>query len=194
MTVGLQAKVREARERAEQAGAAEWADLLQLLQQGRAQEREGEKRVEERNYPLAQDAYEEAARFFLRAEEGANEAARQEAEQARTEMETAKADAERYQGQEKARRFYATGLSLAQEALPLWEQRHYLRRKNCMRKPTALSPMPENSPTSRCRGKLKPNGNKQKRRKPRHKAQGRRKWPSIYSSRPAGMRSRALLP
>ncbi len=127
ITLGLQGKAREARERAEQAGAAEWAATF--LQQAQKREAEGEKRLEERNYPLAQDAYEAAAQFFLRAEETANETARQGTEQVRTEMETVKAEAERYRGQEKARNFYTSGLSLQREAHQLWEQKRYRQAK-----------------------------------------------------------------
>jgi serine/threonine protein kinase len=123
LTLELQQETSKVREQATQAGAEEWANTL--LQQAVVQEQEGAKRLAERNYPLAQDAYNEAIRLFGQARDEAVAFALRRAEQARSEMLTAKADAERYRAREKARRFYTSGLALENEGGERWEQKRY---------------------------------------------------------------------
>jgi serine/threonine protein kinase len=80
----LQAKVREARERAAQEGADQWASSL--FQQGLAEEEGGLERFRDRQYVPAQQAYQAAAGLYAQAYEQARtgyERARQEAEHAR---------------------------------------------------------------------------------------------------------------
>jgi serine/threonine protein kinase/ribosomal protein L25 (general stress protein Ctc) len=123
ITLELQQETSKVREQATQEGAEEWANAL--LQQAIVQEQEGAKRLAERNYPLAQDAYNEAIRLFGQARDEAVAFALRRAEQARNEMMTAKADAERYRAREKARRFYTSGLALENEGSERWEQKRY---------------------------------------------------------------------
>jgi hypothetical protein len=78
----LQAKVREARERAAQEGAGQWASAL--FQQGLAEEEGGLERFRNRQYVPAQQAYQAAAGLYAQAyEQAAATALAQRAEQAR---------------------------------------------------------------------------------------------------------------
>ncbi|MCS6924560.1 MAG: protein kinase [Candidatus Binatia bacterium] len=123
LTLELQRDAQRARERAVSEGAEEWAATV--FQQAVQQQSEGEKRLGERNYFLAQDAYNEAIRLFERAREEAVAGAMRQAEQARAAMSAAKQAAERYRARERARRFYTQGLACENEAGELWEQKRY---------------------------------------------------------------------
>jgi serine/threonine-protein kinase len=122
ITLDLQREAQRVRERAVYEGAEEGAATFRQAVQ---QEEEGAKRLGERNYFLAQDAYNEAIRLFERAREEAVAAAQRRAELARDEMAAVKREAERYHARERARRFYTSGLALENEAGELWEQKRY---------------------------------------------------------------------
>lgn len=123
ITLDLQREALRARERAAYEGAEEGAAAA--FRQAVQQEEEGAKRLGERNYFLAQDAYNEAIRLFERAREEAVAAAQRRAELARDEMAAVKREAERYRARERARRFYTSGLAFENEAGELWEQKRY---------------------------------------------------------------------
>lgn len=123
LTLELQRDAQRVRERAVAEGAEEWAATV--FQQAVEQQNEGERRLGERNYFLAQDAYNEAIRLFERAREEAVAGAMRQAEQARAAMSAAKQAAERYRARERARRFYTQGLACENEAGELWEQKRY---------------------------------------------------------------------
>jgi len=120
----LQGQVREAKERAEKAGARQVAATL--FEQGIAQETSGEGHNQNRQYPFAQHAYQEALHAFTRAaEEAAAAVAWRQAEQNRQEAATASADAERYRAQDRVPAVYARALALKTQAEQAWEQRQY---------------------------------------------------------------------
>ncbi len=120
----LREQVREAREKAASEGAGQWASAsfhraLALEERGAEQFRAG-------SYPLAREAYQEAISVFARASEEAVAAALlRTAEQARQEMDAAKAEAERYGARDKARTFYGRALALQAQADELWDHKTY---------------------------------------------------------------------
>lgn len=120
----LQGQVREAKERAEKAGGRQVAATL--FEQGIAQETSGEGHNQNRQYSLAQQAYQEALNAFTRAaEEAAAAVVWRQAEQNRQEAATASADAERYRAQDRASTVYTRALALKTQAERAWEQRQY---------------------------------------------------------------------
>ncbi|HXG20045.1 MAG TPA: protein kinase [Methylomirabilota bacterium] len=124
LVFAAQVRAQEARDRATQAGAGQWA--LDLFQHALSQEEEGRARLRDQQYARAQDAYQEAERLFMQASEQASAAALLcTAEQARREMEAVKAEADRYGARDKARTFYGRGLALQARADDLWEQQTY---------------------------------------------------------------------
>lgn len=124
LVVALQARVREERERAAKGGARQVAEAL--FEQGRTQERAGEEHARNRQYPLTQQAYQEALQCFARAAEEAEAAMLwRQAEQSRQEAATASADAERYRARDLAPTVYASALTTQARAEQAWEQRQY---------------------------------------------------------------------
>ncbi len=131
-TLKLQKEAAEAREKAVREGAGEWAATL--FQQGVQHEEEGAKRVQDRNYFPAQEAYDKASRFFKQAHDKAVAVTYQKAEQARNEMLAVKAEVERYRVREKARRRYTAALALEDEAGELWERKWYRQAREVFAK------------------------------------------------------------
>jgi len=124
LAFAVQVRAQEARDRATQAGAGQWA--LDLFQHALSQEEEGRARLRDQQYARAQDAYQEAERLFTQACEQASAAALlYTTEQARREMEAVKSEADRYGARDKARTFYGRGLALQARADDLWEQQTY---------------------------------------------------------------------
>jgi serine/threonine protein kinase len=125
LTLQLQVQAKSAREKAAQAGAEEWAAAT--FQQGLAQEEEATRKLGDRHYFPAQEAYEKARRSFDQARGEALALALQKAEQARQDLRAVKAEADRYDARRRAQRFYRDGLSLEDEARGLEEGKQYLQ-------------------------------------------------------------------
>ncbi|HXG18535.1 MAG TPA: protein kinase, partial [Methylomirabilota bacterium] len=123
LTLRLQAQTKTAYERAVQAGAEEWA--AQLLQQGVKQEEEADRKLEDRHYFPAQEAYEQAKNLFDQARGKALTVAMQKAEEARQAMLRNKSEAERYGARERAPRFRRDGLLLEDKAREFEEVKQY---------------------------------------------------------------------
>ncbi len=122
--LSLQARVKSAREEAEQSGAKQWAEAR--FEQGRVQEESANAHVREVQYGLAQTTFEEALAFFVQAnEETAKAKLRSRAEQARREVETAKSDADRYGAPEYVQTGYDRALTLVGEAETRFRQEAY---------------------------------------------------------------------
>src|SRR5713226_3129824 len=120
----LREQVREAREKAASEGANQWASAS--FQQALALEERGSEQLRAGNPPLARKTYQEAISVFARASEEAVAAALlRTAEQARQEMDAAKAEAERYSARDKARTFYGRALALQAQADELWDHKTY---------------------------------------------------------------------
>jgi hypothetical protein len=119
----LQAQTRNAREKALQGGADEWA--VALFEQGVTREEDANRRLDDRHYFPAQEAYEEAKRCFERARGEALVLAIQKAEHARRVVGEAKGKAERFNARERAQRLYRDGLSFEDEARGLEDLKQY---------------------------------------------------------------------
>ncbi len=119
-----QRQVQDAREQAERESAQQWAP--EFFQQGLSQEEEGEARLRDQAYGLAQEAFRNALGFFTQAREAAAAtAALRQTEQARQGVKTARADADRYDARARARSVYHRASTLQDQAEALWVQKHY---------------------------------------------------------------------
>ncbi|MGE0820580.1 MAG: protein kinase [Candidatus Binatia bacterium] len=124
LVLPLQTQAREARERAAQDGAAEWATTL--FQQALAVEEDGARGLREREFVVAQEAFQEACRLFVQADDVArHERAKRRAEQAREEQLASKTEAEHYGARERARTFFTRGLALQAQADDLLEREDF---------------------------------------------------------------------
>ncbi|MGH6635195.1 MAG: protein kinase domain-containing protein [Gammaproteobacteria bacterium] len=124
LAVQLQAKARESREKAVREGAGQLAP--NPFKEGCEREQAGLEHVSKDQFSLAQEAYQEAAQLFGRAcEQAIAEALIQRAEQARQEMLSARAQADRYRAKDRARTVYERGLKLQGQGEDLWEHQSY---------------------------------------------------------------------
>ncbi len=122
--VTTQRQARDAKEQAMRHSAQQWA--LEFFQQGLSQEEEGEARLRDQHYSLAQEAFQNALSFFTQAREAAiATTALRQTEQARQGAKTAQADADRYDASARARTVYRRASTLQEQAEVLWTQKHY---------------------------------------------------------------------
>src|SRR5262245_8668613 len=120
----LKPQVQQARERAVNVAASQWAETV--WQQAVTQEEQGEACFQRREYQHAYEAYQDALALFTRAHEIAQTTAVfSQAEQARSAAETSRTEAERTTAQEPARTLYQRGLVSQGRADELWERKAY---------------------------------------------------------------------
>jgi len=124
LSVQLQAKARDSREKAAREGAGQLAP--KLFKEGCAREQIGLEHLRQHEFSLAREAYEEAVRLFGQAcEQAITEALIQRAEQARQDMVSAKTLADLYQAKDWAATTYERGLKLESQGDEMWEHQSY---------------------------------------------------------------------
>lgn len=115
LCLAAQTQAQESRERAIQNEAGRWAPVV--FQQGLEREARSLAFLRRHEFVQAQQGYHEAVSLFIQAsEEAKNAALRHRVRQARADMETAKAEAERCGAPKSAHTFHARGLALRAKA------------------------------------------------------------------------------
>lgn len=120
----IQTQARDAHERAAREGAADLTGPL--FQQGLTAEERGAKSLRDRDFTVAQQAFEEAIQIFERARAEAQVAAtKRKVAQAKGAMAAAKEEAEHYGARDHARTRYTRGLTLESQAEELAEKAEF---------------------------------------------------------------------